>query len=255
MAAAEAVADVVASEAVVTVVAAVVALASVVAVMLAAAVVDPAIAVVASAAVVAHSTIAVVVSAAVAAVVPVEVVMVLDPDPSKCLFADPLPLQEATVDHQLSHLEFTCKFLLHSSRCSIPANTTSSNVQPTPPDAKIKALEDKMVLATKGNMTIDGFPGRKSYGTKGKPITLRTNYFHVQLVHDLDKKVVQKPLHRYTVDYADNDMQSCGTKGKPVTLRTNYFHVQLVHDLDKKVVQKPLHRYTAQPLHGRPCRQ
>ena len=206
VAAAEAVADVVASAAAVTVVAAVVALASVVAVMLAAAVVDPAIAVVASAAVVAHSTIAVVVSAAVAAVVPVEVVMVLDPDPSKCLFADPLPLQEATVDHQPSHLEFTCKFPLHSSRCSIPANFTSSNVQPTPPDAKIKALEDKMVLATKGNMTIDGFPGRKSYGTKGKSITLRTNYFHVQLVHDLDKKVVQKPLHRYTVDYADNDM-------------------------------------------------
>jgi eukaryotic translation initiation factor 2C len=63
-----------------------------------------------------------------------------------------------------------------------------------------------MVLATNGTMTIDGFPGRKSYGTKGKPITLRTNYFHVQLVHDLDKKVVQKPLHRYTVDYADNEM-------------------------------------------------
>lgn len=63
-----------------------------------------------------------------------------------------------------------------------------------------------MLSATKGQMTVDNFPGRKTYGTKGKPITLRTNYFHVQLVHDLDKKIVKKPLHRYTVDYADNDL-------------------------------------------------
>jgi len=88
----------------------------------------------------------------------------------------------------------------------VPPGIYLADVHPTPPDAKVKALEDKMVLSTKGKMTIDGFPGRKSYGTKGKPITLRTNYFHVQLVHDLDKKVVQKPLHRYTVDYADHEM-------------------------------------------------
>jgi eukaryotic translation initiation factor 2C len=55
-------------------------------------------------------------------------------------------------------------------------------------------------------MTIDGFPGRKSYGTKGKPITLRTNYFHLQLAHDVDEKIIEKPLYRYTVDYADNEM-------------------------------------------------
>jgi len=89
---------------------------------------------------------------------------------------------------------------------TVPPGIYLADVHPTPPDAKVKALEDKMVLSTKGKMTIDGFPGRKSYGTKGKPITLRTNYFHVQLVHDLDKKVVQKPLHRYTVDYADHEM-------------------------------------------------
>jgi eukaryotic translation initiation factor 2C len=79
-------------------------------------------------------------------------------------------------------------------------------VQPTPPDATVKALEDKLVLSTKGQMTTDNFPGRKSYGTKGKPVTLRTNYFHVQLAHEVDKKIIEKPLHRYTVDYADNDM-------------------------------------------------
>jgi eukaryotic translation initiation factor 2C len=79
-------------------------------------------------------------------------------------------------------------------------------VQPTPPDAKVKALEDKLVLSTKGQTTIDGFPGRKSYGTKGKPVTLRTNYFHVQLAHEVDKKTAEKPLHRYAVDYADNEM-------------------------------------------------
>ena len=79
-------------------------------------------------------------------------------------------------------------------------------MQPTPPDAKVKALEDKLVLSTKGQTTIDGFPGRKSYGTKGKPVTLRTNYFHVQLAHEVDKKIAEKPLHRYAVDYADNEM-------------------------------------------------
>jgi eukaryotic translation initiation factor 2C len=62
------------------------------------------------------------------------------------------------------------------------------------------------VLSTKGQMTIDNFPGRKSYGTKGKSVTLRTNYFHVQLAHEVDKTIAEKPLHRYTVDYADNDM-------------------------------------------------
>jgi len=63
-----------------------------------------------------------------------------------------------------------------------------------------------MLLATKGQTTVDGFPGRRSYGTKGKPITLRTNYFHVQIAHDVDKKIVEKPLYRYTVDYADKEM-------------------------------------------------
>jgi eukaryotic translation initiation factor 2C len=119
---------------------------------------------------------------------------------------DLLPLQEATVGHQPFHLEFTCKFSLHSSHYATSANSTSANVQPTPPDAKVKALEDKLVLSTKGQMTIDGFPGRKSYGTKGKPVTLRTNYFHVQLAHEVDKKVAEKPLHRYAIDYADNEM-------------------------------------------------
>ena len=86
------------------------------------------------------------------------------------------------------------------------ANFDSSNVQPTPPDATVKALEDKMLLATKGQPTVDGFPGRRSYGTKGRPVTLRTNYFHVQIAHDVDKSIAEKPLYRYTVDYADKEM-------------------------------------------------
>jgi hypothetical protein len=128
VAAVEAVADVVVSAAAVTVVAVAAGSASVAVVMPVAAVVDSAIVVVASV-VAADSTIAVVVIVAVVAVLVVLVVVVVvmmavavDKDPRKtCLIAVLLPLQEAAVDHQPSHLVSTCKSPLHSSdvRCQL----------------------------------------------------------------------------------------------------------------------------------------
>ncbi|CZT21747.1 uncharacterized protein RCC_07612 [Ramularia collo-cygni] len=44
-----------------------------------------------------------------------------------------------------------------------------------PPDAKITAAEDELVKQTRDQM-FENFPGRRGYGTKGKPIILRTNY-------------------------------------------------------------------------------
>jgi eukaryotic translation initiation factor 2C len=49
-------------------------------------------------------------------------------------------------------------------------------------------------------------PGRRTYGTQGKPVTLRTNYFHLQLAYDAGGAVLNKPLYRYTVTFADNKM-------------------------------------------------
>lgn len=54
--------------------------------------------------------------------------------------------------------------------------------------------------------TFDGLPGRNSYGSNGKKVVLRTNYFQVQLAHDVGAKVVDKVLHRYTVVWEDQKM-------------------------------------------------
>ena len=59
------------------------------------------------------------------------------------------------------------------------------------PDPEITKQEDALVLQTKGKV-IDGFPSRPGYGTKGKPIILRTNYFKLT-----GENLI---LHKYDVD-------------------------------------------------------
>jgi hypothetical protein len=44
---------------------------------------------------------------------------------------------------------------------------------------------------------IDGFPGRRGYGTKGKTIVLRTNYFAMTTAYEA--KQPENPLHRYEI--------------------------------------------------------
>lgn len=58
---------------------------------------------------------------------------------------------------------------------------------------------------TKSN-TPDGLPGRNSYGTLGRPVVLRTNYFEVQLAYDVGGAIVEKPLHRYAVQFVDEGL-------------------------------------------------
>ncbi|KAK3709738.1 hypothetical protein LTR37_010765 [Vermiconidia calcicola] len=67
------------------------------------------------------------------------------------------------------------------------------------PDPSITAAENALVAATRGQ-TIDGFPGRRGYGTKGKPIVLRTNYFKLNTTFDSADKLEDKTLHRYEVN-------------------------------------------------------
>jgi eukaryotic translation initiation factor 2C len=55
------------------------------------------------------------------------------------------------------------------------------------------------------NKFFDGLPGRKSYGTQGKHIVLRTNYFQMQLAYDAGN-AVNTPLYRYTVNFADDKL-------------------------------------------------
>lgn len=52
-------------------------------------------------------------------------------------------------------------------------------------------------MQTKGKI-IDGFPGRSGYGTKGKAIVLRTNYFSLTTAYEAHKNEV--PLYYYEVD-------------------------------------------------------
>ncbi|KAK6424685.1 hypothetical protein LTR95_016353, partial [Oleoguttula sp. CCFEE 5521] len=65
------------------------------------------------------------------------------------------------------------------------------------PDANVTNAEDALVQQTKGKM-IDGMPGRSGYGTKGKKIVLRTNYFQLQTAFEANKPEV--PLYRYDVN-------------------------------------------------------
>lgn len=59
-----------------------------------------------------------------------------------------------------------------------------------------------MLKRTKGQV-IEGFPGRRDYGTKGKPITLRTNYFQLSFAHELG---MDQALYRYSITWKDNEM-------------------------------------------------
>lgn len=70
----------------------------------------------------------------------------------------------------------------------------------TPPSTQVRAVEDGIIAAQKG-LSLDklslnpgaiSLPPRPGYGTKGTPITLRTNYFHFQSTAKL-------PLFRYNV--------------------------------------------------------
>ena len=54
--------------------------------------------------------------------------------------------------------------------------------------------------------TIDGFPGRRGYGTKGKPIVLRTNYLHLQTAYEVGQQAMEKTLYRYDVDITDKQI-------------------------------------------------
>ncbi|KAF2215264.1 hypothetical protein CERZMDRAFT_56848 [Cercospora zeae-maydis SCOH1-5] len=65
------------------------------------------------------------------------------------------------------------------------------------PDASITAAENELALQTRGQV-IEGLPGRPGYGTKGKPIVLRTNYFKFTTAYEAKQPEV--PLYRYVVD-------------------------------------------------------
>ncbi|CAK3879278.1 RNA interference gene silencing (Qde2) [Lecanosticta acicola] len=66
------------------------------------------------------------------------------------------------------------------------------------PDANVRAAEDALVKHTRDQI-IDGFPGRRGYGTKGKSIVLRTNYF--TLTTAFEAKEREKTLYRYEVKH------------------------------------------------------
>lgn len=67
----------------------------------------------------------------------------------------------------------------------------------TPPDPAITAAENALVVQTKGKI-IDDFPGRSGYGSKGKAIVLRTNYFSLTTAFEANMNEV--PLYRYEVE-------------------------------------------------------
>lgn len=68
------------------------------------------------------------------------------------------------------------------------------------PDPTITAAEDALVAVTRGQM-IDGFPGRRGYGTKGKKIVVRTNYFRLNTAHEGEKEDMKvQTMYRYEVD-------------------------------------------------------
>lgn len=61
-----------------------------------------------------------------------------------------------------------------------------------------------MAAATRGQI-IDGFPGRPGFGTKGRHIVLRANYFQLQTVFEVGKKEMERTLYRYEVDIQPRD--------------------------------------------------
>ncbi|KXT11410.1 hypothetical protein AC579_9874 [Pseudocercospora musae] len=67
------------------------------------------------------------------------------------------------------------------------------------PDASITAAENTLVPQTRDKI-IDGFPGRRGYATKGKPIVLRTNYLTLTTAYELKEADKEQTLYRYDVD-------------------------------------------------------
>ena len=69
---------------------------------------------------------------------------------------------------------------------------------PPPPDPNVTATEDALVKATRGKM-FDGFSGRRGYGTKGKNIVLRTNYFRLNTAYEgAQEGLTDVTLYKYT---------------------------------------------------------
>ncbi|KXT00458.1 hypothetical protein AC578_1932 [Pseudocercospora eumusae] len=85
------------------------------------------------------------------------------------------------------------------------------------PDAGITAAENALVPHTRDKM-IDGFPGRRGYATKGKPIVLRTNYLTLTTAYELNMADKEQTLYRYDVDvrkHKADDKSKATDKAKP----------------------------------------
>ncbi|KAK4891707.1 hypothetical protein LTR27_009715 [Elasticomyces elasticus] len=88
------------------------------------------------------------------------------------------------------------------------------------PDPRITQKENELVKSTRKQMFpigVDGaeVPGRPGYGTKGKPITLRTNYFEIQT--ECGKDALEVKWYRYLIDAPglDKDTKK-GVQGFPL---------------------------------------
>lgn len=66
-----------------------------------------------------------------------------------------------------------------------------------PPAENVTNAEDKQVALIK-DQTIDGFPTRRGYGTRGNKIVVRVNMFEINA--NVDSKKAEVPLHKYNVD-------------------------------------------------------
>lgn len=71
------------------------------------------------------------------------------------------------------------------------------------PDAVVTDAENARVVQTRGKI-IDGYPGRPGYGTQGRKVILRANYFHLHIASDT--KQPQIALHRYAVSHSPDDL-------------------------------------------------
>ncbi|SMR50157.1 unnamed protein product [Zymoseptoria tritici ST99CH_3D1] len=96
--------------------------------------------------------------------------------------------------------------------------------EPAPaPDARVHKAEDDLVKETKGKI-IDGFPGRPGYGTQGKQIVLRANYFVIATA--FEQNLTEQPLYRY-------ELSVSGEVSKPK--RRQIFEEVLLHPVLKDV--------------------
>lgn len=87
------------------------------------------------------------------------------------------------------------------------------------PDTRVTSAENQQVRLIKGK-TIDGFPTRPGYGTKGQRIVVRVNMFDIN--PNVDRGKAEVPLYKYNVD-AGNEQLSRKKRG------------QLIHE----IVQRP----------------